>query len=51
VIDPWGTIILDMKTQNGLGYADIDLAKVADVRNRVPVIAHRRPIPAVEVAQ
>lgn len=49
VIDPWGEVLLDMGDAPGLGYADIDQARVADVRSRIPVIAHRRPIP--EVAQ
>lgn len=49
VIDPWGDIMLDMGAPAGLGFADIDLARVDDVRARVPVITHRRPIPAVEV--
>lgn len=49
VIDPWGEILLDMDEPEGVGFADIDLARVADVRARVPVISHRRLIPAVEV--
>lgn len=48
VIDPWGTIALDMKKQSGLAFVDIDLDLVDDVRGRVPVITHRRAIPAVE---
>lgn len=44
VIDPWGEIILDMGTESGLGYADIDLARVDEVRARIPVIGHRRAI-------
>lgn len=50
VIDPWGTVVLDMGTAPGLGFADIDLAEVGRVRARIPVIAHRRDIPAAEVA-
>jgi predicted amidohydrolase len=49
VIDPWGDILLDMGEAAGLGFADIDPARVGDVRARVPVIAHRRAIPAVEM--
>jgi predicted amidohydrolase len=49
VVDPWGTIVLDMEQKIGLGFADIDLGLVEDVRGRVPVIAHRRTIPLVEV--
>ena len=43
VIDPWGEVVLDMGEAGGIGYAEIDLARVADVRARIPVIAHRRP--------
>lgn len=49
VIDPWGEVLLDMGDAEGLGFADIDLHRVDDVRARVPVIAHRRPIPDVEL--
>ncbi len=45
VIDPWGEIILDMGTETGLAYADIDPARVDEVRARIPVIGHRRAIP------
>ena len=50
VIDPWGEIVLDMGAAAGIGYAEIDPARIADVRARVPVIAHRRPIPTVTMA-
>lgn len=50
VIDPWGEIVLDMGEEAGLGYAEIDAARVADVRARVPVLAHRRAIPPVVAA-
>jgi len=49
VIDPWGEIALDMGEANGLGYAEIDVAKTSDVRMRVPSLQHRRPIGPVEV--
>ncbi len=49
VIDPWGEVLLDMGDAEGLGFAEIDPHRVDDVRARVPVIAHRRPIPAVEL--
>ena len=44
VIDPWGEILLDMGEAPGLGFAELDLARIADVRARVPVIANRRPV-------
>lgn len=48
VIDPWGEILLDMGEEAGLGTAEIDLSRVEDVRSRIPVLRHRRPIPTVE---
>ena len=47
VIDPWGEVLLDMREQQGLGFADIDLARIADVRSRIPALNHRRPIPSL----
>ncbi len=44
VIDPWGDLLLDMGEAPGLGFAEVDLTRVADVRSRVPVIANRRPV-------
>ncbi|MFA5968392.1 MAG: carbon-nitrogen hydrolase family protein [Sphingomonas sp.] len=51
VIDPWGEVLLDMGGKAGLGFADIDPARVADVRSRIPVLSHRRSIPEVQVAR
>ena len=50
VVDPWGETLLDMGEAAGLGFAEIDPARVADVRARIPVIAHRRTIPPVALA-
>ncbi len=47
VVDPWGEVVLDLAEAPGLGFAEIDPARVADVRARIPVIAHRRAIPEV----
>jgi predicted amidohydrolase len=49
VVDPWGEIVLDMGTDPGLAFAEIDSDKVRDARQRVPVIAHRRDIAAARV--
>ena len=48
-IDPWGEVLLDMGEEAGLGFVEIDPALAADVRSRVPALAHRRTIPPVEV--
>lgn len=50
VVDPWGETLLDMGDAPGLGFAEIDPARVAAVRGRIPVRAHRRPIPPVDRA-
>ena len=47
VVDPWGEVILDMGESAGLGFAEIDLERVEQVRARIPAIAHRRAIPPV----
>ena len=44
LVDPWGEIITDMGEQVGIGFAEIDLGKVAKVRKRIPAIDHRRPV-------
>jgi deaminated glutathione amidase len=44
VVDPWGKVLLDMGSEPGVGFADVDLAQVDEVRRRLPAIAHRRPI-------
>lgn len=45
VVDPWGDVLLDMGEERGVGFADIDLARIVDVRSRIPALSHRRPIP------
>jgi deaminated glutathione amidase len=47
VIDPWGTVVLEMESGTGLGFADIDLTAVTDARRRIPVLDHRRDIPHI----
>ena len=47
VIDPWGAVLLDMGAAPGVGFAEIDLARLHEVRDRIPALRHRRPIPEV----
>lgn len=47
VIDPWGTVVLEMESGTGLGFVDIDLTAVSDARRRIPVLDHRRDIPHI----
>ncbi len=45
VVDPWGEVLLDMREKSGVGFADVDLKRISDVRSRIPALNHRRPIP------
>ena len=47
VVDPWGDVLLDMGEERGVGFANIDLSRILDVRSRIPALNHRRPIPEV----
>lgn len=44
VVDPWGTVLLDAGTEPGLYWADLPLERIAEVRQRIPSLVHRRPI-------
>lgn len=46
VVDPWGEVLLDMGGETpGLGFAEIDPARIAEARRQVPSLANRRKIP------
>jgi predicted amidohydrolase len=46
VVDPWGEIVLDMGGDApGVGFAEIDLKRIAEIRAQLPSLANRRPIP------
>jgi predicted amidohydrolase len=42
IVDPWGTVLVDMGTDPGVMVVDIDLAHVASVRSRLPSLSHDR---------
>ncbi|OEY65209.1 carbon-nitrogen hydrolase family protein [Marinobacter sp. X15-166B] len=42
IADPWGTVVAEMAEGAGLVSADVDLARLADLRTRMPVWEHRR---------
>jgi predicted amidohydrolase len=50
VIDPWGEVLLDMGGEPGVGFAEIDAERIADVRARIPALRHRRAVPAAELS-
>ncbi len=46
VVDPWGEVVLDLGGEApGLGFAEIDPARITAVRQQLPSLANRRPIP------
>lgn len=47
VIDPWGDVLLDMGRHGGVGFAQIDSARIAEVRAALPALNHRRAIDPV----
>jgi predicted amidohydrolase len=47
VVDPWGDVLLDMGEEQGVGFADVDLARIPEVRARIPALKHRRDIAEV----
>ena len=49
VVSPWGDVLLDMGEDIGVGFADIELSLVGEVRQRIPALDHRRPIAAAMV--
>lgn len=49
VVDPWGEVVLDMGEAAGMAFATIDPARTAEVRARLPVLEHRRPVPPVTI--
>lgn len=45
-IDPWGKVLLDMEGERAdLGFSEVDLARIAEVRKQLPSLANKRDIP------
>ena len=44
VVDPWGEVLVDGGEAEKLLFAEIDLARITEVRSRIPVLSHRRAI-------
>ncbi|CAF2962985.1 unnamed protein product [Rotaria sp. Silwood2] len=43
VVDPWGTVLLDMNVDSpSVRTIDIDLSRIEQVREKMPIIEHRR---------
>ncbi|MEM6791521.1 MAG: carbon-nitrogen hydrolase family protein [Myxococcota bacterium] len=46
IIDPWGCVVADRGQGVGLALAEVDRRRVAEVRQSMPVAAHRRLAPS-----
>ena len=42
VVDPWGGVLLDMGEETGVGFCDINLKDIEEVRQKLPVLKNRR---------
>jgi predicted amidohydrolase len=49
VVGPWGDVLLDMGETVGVGFAELDLERVGEVRRRIPALQHRRTIGPAEI--
>ena len=43
IVDPWGKVLADGGEEPGVSIAEIDMARVAEVRGMVPSLNHDRP--------
>ena len=51
VVDPWGEVLLDMGEEPGTAVFELDAARVAEARGRLPALRHRRAIPPPVIAR
>lgn len=42
IIDPWGEVLAEMDDEEGFISADIDLTRIKELRQNMPVLEHRR---------
>jgi predicted amidohydrolase len=43
IVDPWGRVLAEKTGGEGVVLAEIDLGEQAEIRSRLPSLAHRRP--------
>ncbi len=43
VVDPWGSVIAEATDEVAVIHAELDLHRVASIRQQIPVLANRRP--------
>jgi predicted amidohydrolase len=42
VIDPWGVVLAQAPDGEGIAVADLDFARMEEIRERLPALRHRR---------
>jgi len=42
IVDPWGTVLCTVPDGEGVAFAELDFARLDDVRRRLPSLRHRR---------
>ncbi|HTO08640.1 MAG TPA: nitrilase-related carbon-nitrogen hydrolase, partial [Myxococcota bacterium] len=42
IADPWGTLLCVVPDGEGIGLAELDFARQAEIRRRLPALRHRR---------
>jgi predicted amidohydrolase len=48
VADPWGEVLLEMGDGPGFTFVELDLARIHEVRARIPTLKHRRAIARID---
>jgi predicted amidohydrolase len=48
VADPWGEVLLEMGDGPGFTFVELDLARIHEVRARIPALKHRRAIARID---
>jgi predicted amidohydrolase len=43
IVDPWGEVVAELADGVGICVADLDLARIAEVRAQIPSLRDRRP--------
>jgi predicted amidohydrolase len=43
IVDPWGLVLAQAQDGEGHIVAELDLERLAEIRSRLPSLAHRRP--------
>jgi len=43
IVDPWGGVLAEVQDGVGFCIADLDLARLAEVRAQIPSLQNRRP--------